>query len=129
MSNESRLGIYPVLPSPEEQAKFDSLASSWEEMHSWEQVTHLTEEPVYHQIVEMGSIAIQPILDRLSNGSVLWFFPLQEIIRRLGEKEVKTKHDGSGYDPNVRYSVFEPERKAYLEWGIKNGYQVKIPEK
>ncbi len=121
-----------VLPTPEQQAEFDKLADDFDGRIAYgEQVTHIMSgagEP----IEKMGIVAIQPILTRLSNGNPLWFKPLEHIItRETGNHHPVEPEKGNFYDPNAprnAFTIFEGEKRAWLKWGAKNGYTVKLPE-
>lgn len=121
---------HPTLPTPEEQAHFDKLADQLDQMiKDRDQVTHIMASKEAESIIDMGSGVIQPLLTRLSEGSTLWYMPLQSIVMRQTGKANPVKAEaGNFYDPSVPFSQFEGEKRAWLKWGASSGYQVKLPE-
>ncbi len=122
-----------ALPTPEQQICFDVLATRFEQKIKDEgQVTHIMSGEPYKSLVSMGQAAIQPILTRMSEGTTLgntlWFMPLRAIVESSTRKAIVLPKEKYTYDPKVPYSQFEGDRKAWLRWGAKNGYEVRLSE-
>ncbi len=117
-----------ILPTQEQENQFQALAHEFEQMiDDGEQVTHIMAGPG-EKIATMGLAAIQLVLDKLSDGNPLWHLPLQSLVGRTTGNWHMVESEGDYYDPKApknTFTIFEGDKRAWLTWGEKNGYQIK----
>lgn len=98
-------------PTEETKKRFKRLAQQWKE-ETWHcsSIYKITMHSAYQKIMAMGPDAIPLILQDLSRETNFWFWALRNM---AGEDPV----------PKEARGKTEEMAKAWLEWGMKKGYE------
>jgi hypothetical protein len=91
------------------QKQFSELADKWEsETGFYSSPTKRFSHPAYKTIMDMGTIAVPMILNRMKRKPDDWFWAL--------------KHLAGDYDAAAGIDNFDGAVNAWLEWGRQRGY-------
>ena len=102
---------WPYVPAlPVDPETFQRLADQWEEETIYlSNFRQIAQHPAYREILEMGFGAVPLIFERLKEGGWRWFSALRAIT------------SADPVPPPDRGNV-PAMKKAWLEWGRRNGY-------
>ncbi|MDI9364567.1 MAG: hypothetical protein QM541_06430 [Flavobacterium sp.] len=97
-----------LLRNVEVKKKFEKLSSIWKiETMLTSSSSDIVNNSAYQNIIKLGPIALQFIIDDLKSNDALWFFALQSI---SGENPIKKEHQG----------IFSLMKQDWLNWAENN---------
>ena len=99
-----------IVIAPEKVEQFKKLTREWkQETAIAGHLSKIVLHPAYQRIMAMGPDVIPLILEDLSHESAHWFWALHNLVP-------------IGSDPAEGFTTIRDARRAWLEWGKREGY-------